>query len=156
MAQIITPQPKTLWKWGFSTFLCFCCWKRRKRQNNDNWNFWYWVFWSKAGRFVTHICFSKKLTGTPIFIVFLGARFLGQGVKKGKFWTPTKKGKMWLITEKFIFWYFLCFFCFFSGGFKGQVRWPKGPPHLALNLLIFVFLFCFFVLFIGLSFLCFQ
>ena len=33
-----------------------------------------------------------------------------------------------------IFW--ICFlflvfgFCFF-GGFKGQVRWPKGPPHLA-------------------------
>ena len=21
----------------------------------------------------------------------------------------------------------------FWGGFKGQVRWPKGPPHLALN-----------------------
>ena len=27
---------------------------------------------------------------------------------------------------------FVVFFCFF-GGFKGQVRWPKGPPHLALN-----------------------
>ena len=29
----------------------------------------------------------------------------------------------------------LCFggFCFFFGGLKGQVRWPKGPPHLALN-----------------------
>ena len=28
-----------------------------------------------------------------------------------------------------------CFcFCFFFGGFKGQVRWPKGPPHLALAL----------------------
>ena len=25
-----------------------------------------------------------------------------------------------------------CFFVFF-GGFEGQVRWPKGPPHLALN-----------------------
>ena len=38
---------------------------------------------------------------------------------------------------------FLCFcvflfFCFsivvfFVGGFKGQVRWPEGPPRLALN-----------------------
>ena len=39
-----------------------------------------------------------------------------------------------------------CFVCFF-GGFKGQVRWPKAPPHLALNpphLLIFVFVFVFF------------
>ena len=49
--------------------------------------------------------------------------------------------------------YFL-FLVFLSlGGFKGQVRWPKGPPHLALNppyfLLVF---FCFFYL---LSFLCF-
>ena len=27
-----------------------------------------------------------------------------------------------------------CFFLFvFFGGFKGHVRWPKGPPHLALN-----------------------
>ena len=51
----------------------------------------------------------------------------------------------------------ICFFlvlgsCLFFGGFKGQVRWPKGPPHLALNppyLFSFVFdLFfvCFFVL----------
>ena len=29
----------------------------------------------------------------------------------------------------FFFWEGL----FFVGGFKGQVRWPKGPPHLALN-----------------------
>ena len=58
----------------------------------------------------------------------------------------------------FLFSFFVCFFvlCFF-GGFKGQVRWPKGPPHLALNppylfvvfvcflLFLFVcFLFCFF------------
>ena len=29
---------------------------------------------------------------------------------------------------------FFLFFCFFFvwGGLKGQVRWPKGPPHLAL------------------------
>ena len=28
---------------------------------------------------------------------------------------------------------FLYFFAFPFGGFKGQVRWPEGPPHLALN-----------------------
>ena len=44
----------------------------------------------------------------------------------------------------FLFVVFFCFLfvCFlgvfvflflFFGGFKGQVRWPKGPPHLALN-----------------------
>ena len=37
--------------------------------------------------------FQKKLPETPIFIVFLGARFLGQGVKKGNFWIPCQKKK---------------------------------------------------------------
>ena len=36
----------------------------------------------------------------------------------------------------------------FLGGFKGQVRWPNGPPHLALNPPyfggIFFFVFCYF------------
>ena len=41
---------------------------------------------------------------------------------------------LWLFC--FLFCFFLCFVCFvflfcFIGGFKGQVRWPKGPPHLA-------------------------
>ena len=43
----------------------------------------------------------------------------------------------------FFFLFFCLFFCFVSfGGFKGQVRWPKGPPHLALNPPYF-FGFCF-------------
>ena len=47
----------------------------------------------------------------------------------------------------FVFFFFVCF-CFlfsflFFGGFKGQVRWPKGPPHLALNPPYFLFLFSF-------------
>ena len=68
---------------------------------------------------------------------------------------------------------FFCFFCFcfffgfsfclflffvFFGGFKGQVRWPKGPPHLALNppyVISFVFLFCFFCLFFFVFVFCF-
>ena len=39
--------------------------------------------------------------------------------------------------------FFLFLFCFCFGGFKGQVRWPKGPPHLALNPPYILFL-CFF------------
>ena len=43
---------------------------------------------------------------------------------------------------------FFCFFCFL-GGFKGQVRWPKRPPHLALNppyfIVFFFFVFLFFL-----------
>ena len=43
--------------------------------------------------------------------------------------------------------FFLLFFLFcFFGGFKGQVRWPEGPPHLALNPPYFI-CFCFFVFF---------
>ena len=48
----------------------------------------------------------------------------------------------------FVFW-FVFSFCLF-GGFKGQVWWPKGPPHLALNppyLLSFLFFFFCFPLF---------
>ena len=47
--------------------------------------------------------------------------------------------------------FLVCFwFGFFLGGFKGQVRWPKGPPQLALNppyLFCFVFGLFLFVLF---------
>ena len=149
------------------------------------------------------ITFFKKNRLKPLFYsVFGGARFLGQAVKKGNFWTPPQKKRIfWLITEKLFLWYFcvfllflsfvflfvflffvfvfggfkgsgemarratslgpkpflillfvfvvfcFCFFClFFFGGFKGQVRWPKGPPHLALNppYLFLYFCFCFF------------
>ena len=114
-----------------------------------------------------HLLFKKKAL-KPLFLqCFWGARFLGQVVKIGKFWTPTqKRRKNSLITEKLIFEYFLCFLVFFSfffffcffvcfvfflccfGGFKGHVRWPEGPPHLALNppyLFFVLFLFCFFL-----------
>ena len=122
--------------------------------------------------------FQKKQAETPIFIVFLGARFLGQGVKKRQFLDTLSKKKK-ILTDNwkalflvflcfflFLSWFFFffvffvlffvlfffCFFCFvFFGGFKGQVRWPKGPPHLALNppyFFVFVFLL-FFVCFFG-------
>ena len=106
------------------------------------------------------------------------APFLGPSCQKREILDPPPRKKFWLITEELIFWYFwvcvsfpsfcffLLFFClflfWFFGGFKGQVRWPKGPPHLAPNppylfvsfsfffveglfcfLFIFAFLFCF-------------
>ena len=54
----------------------------------------------------------------------------------------------------FVFWclfglfFVVLFFVLFFGGFKGQVRWPFGPPHLALNPPNFI---CFFFF----SFVCF-
>ena len=93
--------------------------------------------------------------------MFFGFRFFGPRCKKGKIWKATQKRKNWLITEKLFFgifavfclasfFLFFCFFCFcvFFGGFKGQVRWPEGPPHLTLNPpYYFFFCFFFFVLF---------
>ena len=50
---------------------------------------------------------------------------------------------------------FVLFFVFF-GGLKGQVRWPKGPPHLALNppyfLVLFIVLLFFCLFFFGFCF----
>ena len=49
----------------------------------------------------------------------------------------------------FVFFVAFCFFCFLLGGFKGQVRWPEGPPHLALNPpYLFVFSLFFLLLFV--------
>ena len=72
---------------------------------------------------------------------------------------------LWLDVVFFVFFLFfflvVFFVLFFFGGFKGHVRWPEGPPHLALNppyfilfvflflfFLFFLFLFCFFVVFL--------
>ena len=53
----------------------------------------------------------------------------------------------WLLFLYFLFFVFVfLFFFLFFGGFKGQVRWPKGPPHLALNPPYFI-CFSFFVVF---------
>ena len=119
--------------------------------------------------------FQKLVCWNPYFYSVLGVRaFWAKLSKKAIFGHPPKKRKFWLITEKpffgyfcdflvfvsflgfflfvfFLFYVFLFLFCFLLGGFKGQVRWPEGPPHLALNrpYLLFVFVvlvvFCCFV-----------
>ena len=49
-----------------------------------------------------------------------------------------------LVFVLFCFFFVVLFFCcFVFWRVKGQVRWPKGPPHLALNPPYFRF-FCFF------------
>ena len=110
---------------GISEFGFFCpkmavSWRNTVFQKMGCWNpYFYSVFWVRT--------FWAKLS------------------KKGNFGHPPRKRKNWLITEKLFFWCF-CVFGFFSpvfffwfvfcvsfGGFKGQVRWPEGPPDLALN-----------------------
>ena len=76
--------------------------------------------------FVSCFCFS--FFRLCLFVLFLFCCWIVFGV----------------VLVLFSFFCFLfCFFLFF-GRFKGQVRWPKGPPHLALSppycLLFFVVL----------------
>ena len=52
----------------------------------------------------------------------------------------------------FLFLYVFCCFLVFFGGFKGQVRWPFGPPHLALNPPYLFFLFVLVFLFVSVLF----
>ena len=53
-----------------------------------------------------------------------------------------------------VFCFFVSFWLFW-GGFKGQVRWPEGPPQLALNPPYLLFVFCCFCCFCCFCFLCF-
>ena len=121
--------------------------------------------------------FQKKIAWNPYFYSVFGCAFSGPRCQKRQFLDTLskKKRKFWLITEKLFFGIFVfftfsflvflfvlffvvflfCLFCFvfvlfLFGGFKGQVRWPKGPPHLALNPpYFFVFVFFCFVFFGG-------
>ena len=81
----------------------------------------------------------------PYFQSVSGCALFGPSCQKREILDTHQNRKFWLITEKLILGYFLVFlvfffllfsFCFlflFFGGFKGQVTWPKGTPHLALN-----------------------
>ena len=83
----------------------------RKEKWTDNWKvtFWYSCF-----------CF--------FFSFFEGLRVRWGGPLGHLTWPLT------LLISFCLFVFLVCFFVFgFFGGFKGQVRWPKGPPHLALN-----------------------
>ena len=154
---------------GFSNFWGFLLLKEKKTgKKNDNWNLWILVFLVQKWPFRdAHLLAKTKGPETPIFIVFFGCALSGPRGQKREILKSHQK-KIWLITETLIFGYFCCFFfgfffrvfsfslffvsffvfvCFF-GGLKGQVMWPEGPPHLALNPpSFFLFFGCFFLLF---------
>ena len=67
--------------------------KKEAKNKNDNWNFRIWVFVQEWPFRDAHLFFKNCFAETSILWCFLGARFLGQVVKKWKFWTPTKKKK---------------------------------------------------------------
>ena len=124
------------------------------------------VFLSKNGRFVTHICFSKKRAWNPNFIVFFGCALFGPRCQKREIWKATKKnGKIWLITEKLffgifaVFWggaFFSCFFWFFLFALffwcffwrvYGSGEVARRATSLSPKPSLFLFFFVFFVLF---------
>ena len=126
------------------------------------------------------ITFFQKNRLKPLFYSVFGCAFSGPSCQKRQFLdTHPKKNKIltdnwkalflvflcFFTVSFFLFWFFVfVFFCFFFcflflcffffGGFKGQVRWPEGPPHLALNPPYFLFVFLFFCWFL-LVFVCF-
>ena len=137
------------YKIGVWALCCVFLLKETKKAKNDNWNFWILVLFCPKWPFRDAFLFFKNwFAETPIFKVFGGERFRAKLSKNENVGIPPPK-RLWLITEKSFFgcfWFFLCFpffvfFCFFLG-FKGQVRWPEGPPHLALKPSFFA-LFCF-------------
>ena len=136
---------------GFSQFLWFLLLKKKKKaKNNDNWNFWFGFFLVQKWPFRdAHLFFKKNLLKPlppPIFIVFFGCALFGPSCQKREI-LDTHQNKRKNLTDnwKALFWYFWCFFffcfsvflvvcfCFFFEGLRVRLRWPKGPPHLALN-----------------------
>ena len=106
----------------------------------------FWFFCPKMAVLWRTSAFPKKRAWNPYFKVFLGWALFGPRCQKRVILkSHPKQRKHWLITEKLffgifavflgglLFFLFFCFFLCFFGGLKGQVRWPEGPPHLALN-----------------------
>ena len=115
--------------------------------------------------------FQKMPCWNPCFYSEFWVRAFWAKLSKKEILDTHQKINIWLIAEKLIFLYLLVFLVFFSqffvffvfvvfflfllfsflgGGFKGQARWPEGPPHLALNppFLFLLFVSLFFFLFI--------
>ena len=68
---------------GFSKFGVFLLLKEKKigqKMITEIYKFGF--FWSKNGRFVTHICFPKERAWTPIFVVFWGWALFGPRCQK--------------------------------------------------------------------------
>ena len=110
-----------------------------------------------------YLLFKKKGLKPLFYSVFWVRAFWAKVSKREILKSHQEKWKNLTDNWKAIFGYFCCFFflllfsCFFwfplfffvfFGGFKGQVRWPEGPPHLALNP-PYLFIFVFFVFFGG-------
>ena len=115
---------------GFGRFRCFCgscvCFLLFR--------FWFCLFWLCFG-FVVGLLLELLLFFYFFVFVFLFCFFCicffgGSGEVAQR---ATSLGPKPSLCFLFCFFVGLFLFCclFLFGGFKGQVRWPKGPPHLA-------------------------
>ena len=125
--------------WGFNVIVvCFwCVWHSSRSVKNDCFSKFWGLLWGGLFFFILGL----EGLGVFVFLVFvfvfcvvfvsvLFALFLLLDC----FWCWS----LFCFSFCFLFLFFLVLvFCFCSwfcfGGFKGQVRWPKGPPHLALD-----------------------
>ena len=142
-------------------FVFFVVEREQKRQTKDNWNFWFWFFCTKMAVSWRTSVFQTKPCWNPYFYSVFWVRAFWAKVSKKEILDTHQKRKNWLITKKLFFGvfgvfsvFFFCFllflfsfvfggFLFFFGGFKGQSRWPEGPPHFPKPSL-----FCFFGFFV--------
>ena len=155
--------------WGFSVIVvCFwCVWHSSRSVKNACFS----QFFGFSGAASSCLFLGLEGLGVFVFLVFLvfvfGVCVVFVSVLFALFlfccWILFGVGSwfafvvVFLFFSVFLFLFFcFCFFCcfVFFGGFKGQARWPKGPPHLALNPPCF-FCFCFFCFFLFLLF-CFS
>ena len=119
-------------KQGFQKCFVFLLFKEKKRVKTK----WYleflvWIFWSKSGRFVTVNCFGFLGLLQPLFLWCFGPSCQKCFLDKTKKTLKISSGMLSFSCFLSCFSFFFCF-CFLRG-FKGQMKWPVGPPHLALN-----------------------
>ena len=148
------------------------CWKNRKFMKNSglflnmaNGVFWVWFFWGSnikkvcfwcvwhCFKSVKNACFFPSFGGFSgwLIIVHLGLEGLGVFCVCFSLLCCFCFCFVCLVIGFVVVLFFVLFVCFFVllfGGFKGQERWPKWPPHLALNPPYFlVLVFCLFLFF---------
>ena len=146
--------------WGFSVIVvCFwCVWHSSRSVKNAC---FFPSFLGFSGVVSSCLFLGLEGLGVFVFLVFLvfvfGICFAFVSVLFALFWfccwIVFGVGSWFVFVFVFLFvlsvfcscLFFFLLFCFFWR-FKGQVRWPEGPPHLALNppyFLFLFFLFCF-------------
>ena len=140
--------------WGFNVIVVsfWCVWHSSKSVKNAC------FFFPSLGAFVGWVIFVYLgLEGLGVLVFLCLFFFFCVGFVSVLFalflfscWIVFGVGSCFVFVFFFLLLFFVCF-CFWRRVFW-RVRWPKGPPHLALNPPFFVLFFCFFFCFLFLFF----